>query len=195
MMENELIQKLKHGSIHESENIFRSLYKDHYEMTKQLVLKNNGTLEDAKDVFQEVIIAFYHKAKQEDFELSCKVSTFLYAMSRNQWLKRLRDRKRIVNMVDTASFDIAIEDNWQDDTEYSEHQIAIAELLKNSGERCLKILKAFYFEKKSMKKIAENQGYSSEQIARNQKVRCMKKIKAAVMQNENYKNYLLEMKF
>jgi DNA-directed RNA polymerase specialized sigma24 family protein len=40
-----------------------SIYKDNYNMVQALVIKNNGTSEDAKDIFQEAMIVLFEKAK------------------------------------------------------------------------------------------------------------------------------------
>ena len=78
------------------------------------------------------------------------------------------------------------ESNIELDMEYSENQKMLGTILNQAGERCKKLLKSFYYEKLSMNKIASTQGYSSEQIAKNQKLRCLKKIRAIVNKSEFY---------
>ncbi len=38
------------------------LYKKHYRMMLRLVLNNNGTEDEAKDIYQDALIAFWQKA-------------------------------------------------------------------------------------------------------------------------------------
>ena len=47
-----------------------TIYKDHYNMVQAMVVKNNGTIDDAKDIFQEAMIVLYEKVKSSSFELS-----------------------------------------------------------------------------------------------------------------------------
>src|SRR5688572_3324066 len=77
-----------------NEGVLRELYKTHYPMIFNLICSNAGTEQEAKDVYQETIIAFYEKVQQPDFALTCKIKTFLYAVARRLWLKRLSEKKR-----------------------------------------------------------------------------------------------------
>ena len=46
-------------------------------MVMQLIINNNGTPDDAKDIYQEAIIVLYNKIKKGDFELNSKLKTFI----------------------------------------------------------------------------------------------------------------------
>ena len=39
-------------------------------MVQAFILSNNGTYDDARDIFQEAMIALYEKAKSESFVLT-----------------------------------------------------------------------------------------------------------------------------
>ena len=51
---------------------------------------------------------------------------------------------------------------------------------KNLGEACKSLLRMFYFEKKSMKFIAEELALDSAST-RNKKYRCMEKLRASIL--------------
>lgn len=40
-----------------------TIYKDNYTMVQSLIINNNGSADDAKDVFQEAMIVLYEKAR------------------------------------------------------------------------------------------------------------------------------------
>src|SRR5258708_31043925 len=82
----------------------KQLYKTHYPMVLNLVLANNGSEQEAKDVFQEAIIHFYERLQQVEFVLTCKIKTYLYAVSRRLWLKRLAEQKRKVRIEEEDCF-------------------------------------------------------------------------------------------
>ena len=84
-----------------------TIYRENYNMIQTLVINNNGSADDAKDVFQEAMIVLYEKARSGVFELNCQIKTYIYSVSRRLWLKRLqqlnryfptgeRDRKSVV---------------------------------------------------------------------------------------------------
>jgi len=66
-----------------------TIYKDNYSMVQALIINNNGSADDARDIFQETMIVLYEEAKSGSFELNCQLKTFIYSVSRRLWLKRL----------------------------------------------------------------------------------------------------------
>ena len=50
-----------------------TIYRVHYSMIQTLVINNNGTSDDARDIFQEAIIVLYEKAKSGSFELHAQL--------------------------------------------------------------------------------------------------------------------------
>ena len=73
---------------------FEFLYKNFYKMAEWLITNNSGTKADAEDTFQDALVAFYEKTLQADFEITCSLKTYVYAIVRNLWLKKLRDQKQ-----------------------------------------------------------------------------------------------------
>ncbi len=72
-----------------NEVALQELYKVHYPMIVHFICSNNGTEQEAKDIYQDAIIAFYERVLQPDFVLTCKIKTYIYAVCRRLWLKRL----------------------------------------------------------------------------------------------------------
>src|SRR5688500_11618467 len=70
------------------------LYKMHFESLSQYVMANNGSWQDAQDIFQEVIVSFIQLVQQNKFRGEASIKTFLYSMNRNIWLNELKKRGR-----------------------------------------------------------------------------------------------------
>jgi DNA-directed RNA polymerase specialized sigma24 family protein len=64
-----------------------TLYQQHYRMVQSLIINNQGTIDDARDIFQEAMIVLYEKARSGTFELNCQIKTYVYSVSRRLWLK------------------------------------------------------------------------------------------------------------
>ncbi len=63
-------------------------------MVLKLIRDNKGTEEDAKDIFQETVIAIFRKIREKsDYEIRRDFATFLYSIARWLWLKQLRSMK------------------------------------------------------------------------------------------------------
>jgi len=70
------------------------LYRECSPKITQWVLKNNGTVADARDLFQEALISLHRSAHKTDFQLTCPISALLFTICRNQWISQLRGKKR-----------------------------------------------------------------------------------------------------
>ncbi len=167
--------------IRESDDgILDYLYKEHYPMIRNLVLTNNGSIEDAEDIMQEGIIAFYEKAKDRNFVLTCEVKTFLYSVCRNLWLKMLKRNSSNVKFEDILHQDVV--DVGEDNEEVlTQKQMILTELINTIGEKCKEILMLFYYEKISMEDIAVKLGYTNADNAKNQKYKCFKKLQTVAV--------------
>lgn len=188
------VVKLLQSANEVQENLgFKILYQRCYGLIENLVLKNNGQLEDVKVVFHDGLIALHQQVNKEGFELSSKIETFLYSICRNKWLMELRKRKhsKEVSLVDKHQW-IPIEDNASIQIELNEGQKVLVSVLKKMGEDCYKLIQLYYYLKIKMKKIAKKLGIPNEAAAKNRKARCMKKLRSLVLNNPQYQQYLKE---
>lgn len=168
--------------LRENDNdVFRFIYKECFPIIKSLIQKNSGSEDDAKDVMQESTIIFYEKAvRNKDFVLTCDFKTYIYSVSRNFWLKNLRNKNKIVELVDIYTEHIAIEDREEQISEYEVKISQIEKAINNLGERCKKILLSYYYNKMSMREIAEKMNYTNEVNAKTQKYKCLQMLKKKV---------------
>ena len=93
--DTELLEGLRRGT----NDVVSYIYKSSFPSILHLILANNGTEDEAKDIFQEAVMVLYDKVLQHDFVLRSKISTFLYAVCRRLWLKQLRKRDHTVNLT------------------------------------------------------------------------------------------------
>lgn len=154
---------------------FSQLYKKYYKMVEYFILKNSGNKADAQDVFQDALVVFYEKTLNDSFELTSTIKTFLYAISRNIWLKKIRDQKRQLVPQDFEQL-IALEET--NAVEIKEVQFTqIENALTQLGEKCREIIVKFYFYQKKMTEIAEELSYTNADNVKNQKYKCMQQLK------------------
>ncbi|MFA0962448.1 RNA polymerase sigma factor [Roseivirga sp. BDSF3-8] len=173
-----------------SENRFMTyLYNEYYGLIESFVMKNSGTKDDACDVFQDSLIVLYHKANDGGFELSCSVKTYLYSVSRNLWMDKLRQNSNRARLLDDHEFEKVQESDMNVLLENERSEI-VASLLKELGDKCRSVLTLFYYHKKSMKEIAGTLEMASEAVARNKKHACLKKFRDMIGENESLKQLL-----
>ncbi len=155
-----------------------AIYKAHYKMVQTLVTNNNGSPEDAKDVFQESIVVLYEKVKSGSFELNCLIKTYLYSVARRLWLKRLHQLQKTLPEVDNNMEDtIAIEDEVEAHEQRNAEFHLMEKAMLGLGEPCKSLLEAYYLQKKNMSEIATSFGYTNADNAKNQKYKCLMRLK------------------
>lgn len=170
------------GILNDSKETLNRLYISYFPMVLQLVLKNNGDEDDAKDVFQESVIVLYNKVKAGNFELNSKLKTFLYSVCRRLWLKRLNEQSKTIRNIQDFSEIIAVEDDLEKHEE-KDRQFAIMEsALIQLGEPCKTIIEDYYIQNRSMQEICEKFGYTNADNAKTQKYKCLQRLKKLFFQ-------------
>lgn len=179
--DKEILQFLQSNRSNEQDEGLRALYQLHYGMIEQLVLRNNGEREDAADIFQDGLVALFHKSRQTGFVLTASLKTLLYAICRNLWLMKLRKKKRETPLTDVHQETVSLDAGILDLLEDNDRNQLIAQGLQQLGSDCQKVLQLYYFERSKMKDIADTMGYAGEQVAKNKKSRCLQKLREWVL--------------
>jgi RNA polymerase sigma factor (sigma-70 family) len=168
-----LLEGLARNDRHAAE----TLYRQHFSMVQSMVIHNNGTSDDARDIFQEAMIVLYEKSRSGSFELNCLLKTYVYSVCRRLWLKKLGQRQKYVpdmnGIEETVSVDEDVEMHEQRQGEFQ----VMEKALLNLGEPCKSLLEAFYLQKRNMTEIAGSFGYTNADNAKNQKYKCLMRLK------------------
>ncbi|MGN6646305.1 MAG: RNA polymerase sigma factor [Cytophaga sp.] len=164
MNDQEILVRLKQGD----ENTLDLLYKTHYRMMIKLIVKNNGTEEEAKDIYQESLIVLWQKAKDDNFVLTSKISTYLYSICLNLWRKELERKKRFSYEVKEGA-DVMEMDR-------DERIKIINQCIQRLGDTCREVLTYYYFDRLSMVEIAEKMGFANADTSKTKKYKCKKEL-------------------
>jgi len=168
MKDSEILKRI----VRREEKVLDHLYKKYYKMMTNIVLSNNGTEQDAKDVYQEALIVFWQKAMKKDFVLTSKISTFLYSICLNQWRKEL-DRK--------SKLDNEVKDGEEFQTfEKEELRKVVKDCINELGDVCRDVLSYYYFDGLSMQDIAEKMNFANTDTAKTKKYKCKKKLDSLI---------------
>lgn len=162
----------------------RVLYKAYFEDIVKYISNRNGSADDGADIFQEAILQFVEIVKAGKFQGKSSIKTFLFAISKNLWRQELRSRerrnKRELMFDGTGALQAPeADERWF----HKDRQKAIEKLYETVGEVCRNILQGFYYEELTMKELLQKFNYENEQVLRNRKSLCLKKIKTALEQD------------
>lgn len=155
---------------------FELVYKYYFPLIASYVKQNSGNTEEAEDLFQEAIVVLLHKVRQPEFILTSSLKTFLFAIAKNLWLKKLRDVKLVAveeiefYQKDSDSFFVEIK------TEKTQDEM-VSSWLGKITKRCQYILNAIFFYNVPMKNLMSKMGWKNKHTAANQQYKCIQQIK------------------
>lgn len=164
MKDREIILKIEKGD----ESALDYLYRKNYKMMVRMIIRNSGTEEEAKDIFQEALIVLWQKIISKEFTLTSKLSTYLYSVCKNLWRKELERKKRLTNEEADGS--------EIQDIDQKERVEIVNRCIGQLGETCRQILTYYYFDKLSMNDIAEKMGFANSDTAKTKKYKCKKEL-------------------
>ena len=178
LTDEELLIGLADGS----DEALTHLYQRYFPMVLYFVTSNSGSEDDAKDIYQEVLIVLYEKVRSGSLELHCQLKTYLYSIGRRLWLKQLAQRSRfMVRDVETPVSDEFVNGQISDDLAEHEERDRQFDLMADSlnrlGEPCRTLLDDFYIQHLSMQDITEKFGYTNTDNAKTQKYKCLMRLK------------------
>ena len=170
-------QALLKGLAENDSKAVETLYKSHFGMIQHFVTNNNGSFDDARDIFQEAMITLYEKVQLDNFALTCQIKTYLFSICKNLWLKRLQQMGKYSAPLSAQEETVSVEDDL-DQFEKKDAAFAIMDRALNSlGEPCKSLLEGYYLNKKGMQELASQFGYTNADNAKNQKYKCLMRLK------------------
>ena len=180
--EKELLQGL---AVNDKKAV-ETIYKENYNMVQSLIINNNGSADDAKDIFQEAMIVLYEKVRSGSFELNCLIKTYVYSVSKRLWLKRLQQLNRYSPPIDDLESAVPVDEDMEDHEKRDAEFEMMNKAMSSLGEPCKSLLEAYYLQKQNMQVIAANFGYTNADNAKNQKYKCLMRLKKIFF--SHYKN-------
>lgn len=134
--------------------ILKQIYLDILPGITKWVKENGGNQDDAKDLFQEMIISVYKKTQNGEFELTCTFWSYALVVCRNLWFAKNRNKDKMKYTDTIESEEIYVEKDMQDEIEKQEQLRLYRKHFQELGDACQKVLSMF-FAKVKMADIAE----------------------------------------
>jgi len=132
------------------------IYRDHGHVVVRRARRLLGDEAEASEVLQEVFLSLLDRPGQ--FEGRSAVTTFLYAMTTNACLNRLRNRRRRARLLaDVVSVDV------RPDASH-EASLDAALLLAQLPERLARVAIYYYLDEMTHEEIADVLGVSRRQV-------------------------------
>ncbi len=170
-------QILLEGLAKNDKEAVEAIYRDNFNMVQSFILNNNGSIDDARDIFQEAMIILYEKSRLASFSLHCQLKTYVYSVCRRLWLKRLQQLNRFSGQVESLEEIVPVEEELENHEKMNTDFMMMEQAMSKIGEPCKSLLEAYYIQKKHMQEIAADFGYTNADNAKTQKYKCLMRLK------------------
>jgi RNA polymerase sigma factor (sigma-70 family) len=151
------------------------------------------TREDAKDIFQDTVIAFYENVRSGKLtHLNASLKTYLFQIGKH---KIINFQKKNVRKESFHERDLSNSVSGPDEIEEKGQadfiRTLVADHLAKQCADCREVLLMYYFEGMSMREIAEKMGFANAAVAKKKKFDCFHKL--AKILKETMKHSPLEL--
>ncbi|MCB0587039.1 MAG: sigma-70 family RNA polymerase sigma factor [Phaeodactylibacter sp.] len=178
--EQEWLKELQAGK----REAYEKVYRRHYRMVESLVLRMGGDGEDAQDIFQESLFALIQNIRKPGFQLNGKISTLLYAIARNIWLKKRASEKVKAGNAGGLAENLPQEGSPREAEEREALIRLVTKSLNDLEEDCREVLRYSFYQNLPQAEIARLMGYS-EAFVKVKKFRCLEYLRRIVRDSQD----------
>ena len=160
------------------------LYATNYAKLQTLIIKQNGSENHAKTIYQHAFLLFCTHIKTNIFspDSNSSIENYLYKIGESLWREHLKNDTATnlntlnIEIGNTLKFNTNLSSK-----EYQQLQL-VMKTFKTLGEPCKQLLKNFLFEKKSLKEMAYKAGIKEAYMAQKKQL-CLQRLQVMLTTN------------
>lgn len=157
------------------ESLLTELYKKAFPLVANYVAKKGGHFEEARDIFQDALVIWYEK---KHLHLQYSEASYIFGIARHLWSARMKEKSREQPLPPSV-------------TEPPVATQKLLTLLQTAGKKCMDLLRAFYYDKQPLNKVADEFGFSGVRSATVQKYKCLEKVRETIKEKSlSYEDFL-----
>ena len=173
--DDKILRAIK-GSEKEENEAIKSLFNNAQlkKQVKSYVLSVGGNKLEAEEIFIDGIFIFWKNVKTDGFRGGSKISTYIFGICKNQFLKIKKNKKTMPGELkeNMAQLEFSKMEEIIAE-EYGKEMVAsVRQWMANMSKICKKVLELYYWNKYKLKEVAEEMKYGNEQTAKNTIHRC-----------------------
>lgn len=164
----------------------KETYEAVFPVVARFISQMGGNLEDAKDLFQDALIIYLEMQSQEAGKIHTSEEAYVLGIAKHLWVRKYNSSRLFISMSQFES-EITIPEDFYPTV----NQKRLLRFLELAGQKCMDLLRAFYYQKLPVKKVAKNFGYSNEHSASVQKYKCLEKVRQTVKEKSlGYEDFI-----
>jgi RNA polymerase sigma factor (sigma-70 family) len=162
--------------------VLNHLYKTALPKITRFITRNNGDEEEAKDIFQDAVVALFNTVKMNKYDPKREIEGFLYYVAKNLWINRVKKKNKQIDIRDTET--ISESESPLALIITDEKQVAMQMLMEKIGVQCKELLRYTMHDRLSMKELALKMGFAGETVAKTAHYRCKQKLVTLISGNK-----------
>ncbi len=173
-----LLQKLRNND----RSAYIQVYNNCYPDLARYILRNQGNREDSEDLFQECMVILLLRLRTDNFELKSALKTYLYAVNKNLWLKKLRERKLSVSEALNEDEHVVQEEDFLSLQEQQAEKNSgglLSRLFENITSHCVILITRIFLKQEQSEQLIQELGYKNSHTFQNQKYKCINQLRKA----------------
>jgi RNA polymerase sigma factor (sigma-70 family) len=161
----------------------KSLYEGYRtEFVHWMVKFSRCDVDDAKELYQASVMIAYDNIRAGKLNtLSSSLKTYLFGVGKNLAWQRYRQEVRKQKASAEFYLQSYVNDESQEDIFSRESNLElVSACFSKLGDPCHTLLDMFYYQRKNMDEIAVSLDYKNTDTAKNQKYKCMERLRKMV---------------
>lgn len=180
--DKQIVEKIRLG---EANSVLKSVYEKHEQEIIRWIKKNNGSRQEAQDIFQDSILSFYQYVIEGKYDERYTIGAFLFRVSKNKWINRVKQIQRNLHIETFIEQELEIKE-----IENVKKNEIVMKVLSQIGERCREVLTYSILYDLSMEDISVRMGFNSTNTAKTKNYKCKKKLEKYLSENPQLKKKL-----
>ncbi|PVW16276.1 RNA polymerase sigma factor [Marixanthomonas spongiae] len=170
-----LIDKLKQNDLKTLDHIYLTYKEEFLLYARRFALSPD----DIADIYQETIITLYENVQNKKLvRLTSSLKTYLFAIGKFKAYKQLNHTKKIYH--DGNAIHISEEMKVFETDIEQQQQAVLRTSWRKLGKKCQHVLTLYYYRGMTLDEITKALAYSSKDVLKSQKSRCLKQLKDLV---------------
>ncbi len=169
-------------------SIINTIYKKFVPKVVHYIKMNSGDEDNAQDVIQEVLIAIYKQAKENNLQLTCPFDAYFFLLCKRRWLNELKksSNKEVTLQDENVSKDESLQEMLFQTELFTEKQALFEKMFQKLGEKCQEVLK-LSFVTKTMEEVAAKLNVTYA-YARKKKSLCTGQLTQMIQESPQYES-------
>lgn len=178
MSDSELLHLVRSGDPSGLSFVYEKYRKEYVNWIRRF---SNCSSDEACEYYQGAIVILYENVMSGKLEeLQSSLKTYLFGIGKNLVMHEYRKNMRTERVKAEFILQAHLASTAQEMADEDMDLALVHRCFERIGDPCHRLLELFYFHQKNMEEISAELGYKNPETAKNQKYKCMERLRKLV---------------